>query len=57
MIPRLGYTPYCGIRNVARVPDDDVRDAIDGPTTEQDRAKFREMTAAYVRKTGRNHYV
>jgi hypothetical protein len=39
VIPRLRYTPYYRIRNVARTPADDVRDAINERTTEQDHAQ------------------
>ncbi|MBM3758614.1 MAG: polysaccharide pyruvyl transferase family protein [Acidobacteria bacterium] len=52
VIPRLRYTPYYLIRKVARVPADDVRDAINGRTVEGDHAKLREMMIAYVRQTG-----
>ncbi len=52
VIPRLRYTPYYRVNNVPRVPSDDVRDAINNRTTEQDHAKLREMIVAYVRKTG-----
>lgn len=52
VIPRLRYTPYYRIRNVPRTPEDDVRDAINGRTTERDHAKLREMIIAYVKNTG-----
>lgn len=52
VIPRLRYTPYYRVKNLPRVPDDDVKDAINDRTTEQDHAKLREMIVAYVRKTG-----
>lgn len=52
VIPRLRYTPYYKIRNVPRVPADDVRDAINNRTTEADHAKLREMMVRYVRATG-----
>jgi polysaccharide pyruvyl transferase WcaK-like protein len=52
VIPRLRYTPYYLVNQVARVPSDDVRDAINNRTVEQDHAKMREMMVAYVRKTG-----
>ena len=52
VIPRLRYTPYYRIRNTPRVPDDDVKDAINDRTTEQDHAKVREMIIRYVRGTG-----
>jgi hypothetical protein len=52
VIPRLRYTPYYRIRNVPRVPSDEIRDAINDRTTEKDHAKLREMMVAYVRKTG-----
>ena len=52
VIPRLRYTPYYRIRKTARVAADDIRDAINNRTTEQDHAKLREMMVAYVRKTG-----
>jgi len=51
-IPRLRYTPYYRIRNVPRVPADDIRDAINNRTTERDHAGIREMIIAYVRNTG-----
>ena len=53
VIPRLRYTPYYRIRaNAKRTPDDDIKDAINNRTTEQDHAKLREMIVAYVRNTG-----
>lgn len=52
VIPRLRYTPYYRIRNVARVPTDDIKDAINNRTTEQDHAKLRDMIIAYVTQTG-----
>lgn len=52
VIPRLRYTPYYRIREGAkRTPSDDVRDAINNRTTEQDHAKLREMIVSYVRNT------
>jgi polysaccharide pyruvyl transferase WcaK-like protein len=52
VIPRLRYTPYYRIRKIARVPSDDVKDAINQRTTETDHAKLREMIIAYVKNTG-----
>lgn len=52
VIPRLRYTPYYRINNVARVPTDDIRDAINNRTTQQDHAKLRDMIIAYVKNTG-----
>ncbi|MFN7937232.1 MAG: polysaccharide pyruvyl transferase family protein [Bryobacteraceae bacterium] len=52
VIPRLRYTPYYRIRNIARVPTDDVKDAINNRTTEQDHSKIRDMIIAYVKNTG-----
>lgn len=52
VIPRLRYTPYYRIRNIKRVPSDDVKDAINDRTTEKDHAKLREMIIAYVKATG-----
>jgi polysaccharide pyruvyl transferase WcaK-like protein len=52
VIPRLRYTPYYRINNVARVPDDDIRDAINNRTTEKDHAKLRDMIVSYVNNTG-----
>jgi hypothetical protein len=52
VIPRQRYTPYYKIRNEARVPADDLRDAINNRTTEADHAKLREMMVRYVRETG-----
>lgn len=53
VIPRLRYTPYYRIRPGAkRTPSDDVRDAINNRTTEQDHAKLREMIISYVKATG-----
>ncbi len=52
VIPRLRYTPYYRIDGRARTPDDDVRDAINSRTTEQDHAKLREAIVRYVRNTG-----
>src|SRR5687768_3483936 len=52
VIPRLRYTPYYRIREGAkRTPSDDVRDAINNRTTEQDHAKIREMIISYVKNT------
>jgi hypothetical protein len=52
VIPRLRYTPYYRIRNTPRVAADDVKDAINNRTTEQDHAKLRDMIVAYVKNTG-----
>lgn len=52
VIPRLRYTPYYRIRNVARTESDHIRDAINDRTTEKDHAKLREMIVAYVKNTG-----
>jgi hypothetical protein len=52
VIPRKRYTPYYQVNNVARTPDDDIKDAINARTTEKDHAKLREMIVAYVRRTG-----
>jgi len=52
VIPRLRYTPYYRIRNTPRVATDDVKDAINNRTTEQDHAKLRDMIVAYVKNTG-----
>jgi polysaccharide pyruvyl transferase WcaK-like protein len=52
VIPRLRYTPYYRVDGRARTPDDDVRDAINNRTTEQDHAKVREAIIRYVRSTG-----
>jgi hypothetical protein len=52
VIPRLRYTPYYRIRNVARTPADDVRDAINDRTTDTDHARIRDLIVAYVRNTG-----
>lgn len=53
VIPRLRYTPYYRIREGAkRTPADDIRDAINNRTTEQDHAKLREMITSYVKNTG-----
>ncbi|MCU0228023.1 MAG: polysaccharide pyruvyl transferase family protein [Bryobacterales bacterium] len=52
VVPRLRYTPYYRIHQVPRAPADDIRDAINQRTTEQDHAKLREMMVAYVRQTG-----
>ena len=51
VIPRLRYTPYYKIRNTPRTPDDDVRDAINQRTTEQDHAKLRDLIVSYVKAT------
>lgn len=53
VIPRLRYTPYYRIRKQARVPDDDVKDAINDRTVDKDHAGLRDLMIAYVRKTGR----
>ena len=53
VIPRLRYTPYYRIRaNGKRVPDDDIKDAINDRTTKQDHDKLRDMIVRYVRGTG-----
>jgi len=52
VIPRLRYTPYYRIRNIPRVPTDDVKDAINERSTEKDHAKMREMIISYVKHTG-----
>lgn len=52
VIPRLRYTPYYRIRQTPRVAADDIKDAINDRTTEQDHAKLREMIIAYVKETG-----
>ena len=52
VIPRKRYTPYYQVNNVARTPDDDVKDAINERTTEKDHARLREMIVAYVNATG-----
>ncbi|MES2694666.1 MAG: polysaccharide pyruvyl transferase family protein, partial [Verrucomicrobiota bacterium] len=53
VIPRLRYTPYYRIREGAkRTPADDIRDAINNRTTEQDHAKLRDMIVSYVKATG-----
>ncbi|MCX6612401.1 MAG: polysaccharide pyruvyl transferase family protein [Acidobacteria bacterium] len=52
VIPRLRYTPYYKIRKTARVADDDIKDAINNRTVEQDHAKLREMITAYIKATG-----
>ena len=53
VIPRLRYTPYYRIREGAkRTPSDDVRDAINNRTTEQDHLKLRDMIVRYVKATG-----
>jgi polysaccharide pyruvyl transferase WcaK-like protein len=52
VIPRLRYTPYYKIRKTARVADDDIKDAINNRTVEQDHAKMREMMTAYIKATG-----
>lgn len=52
VIPRLRYTPYYRIKNTKRVPADDIKDAINNRTTEQDHAKLREMIVSYVKHTG-----
>ncbi len=52
VIPRLRYTPYYKIRKTARVADDDIKDAINNRTVEQDHAKLREMMTAYIKATG-----
>ncbi|MES2697164.1 MAG: polysaccharide pyruvyl transferase family protein, partial [Verrucomicrobiota bacterium] len=52
VIPRLRYTPYYRIKNIKRVPSDDIKDAINDRTTEKDHAKLREMIVSYVKGTG-----
>jgi hypothetical protein len=52
VIPRKRYTPYYEVNNVARKPEDDIRDAINNRTTEKDHAKLREMIVSYVKATG-----
>lgn len=51
-IPRLRYTPYYRIRNTPRTPNDEVKDAINERTVEQDHRKMRDMITAYVRHSG-----
>jgi hypothetical protein len=52
-IPRVRYTPYYKIKpGVKRVADDDLKDAINARTTEQDLGKLRELMISYVRATG-----
>ncbi len=52
VIPRLRYTPYYKIRKTARAADDEIKDAINNRTVEQDHAKLREMIMAYIKATG-----
>lgn len=53
VIPRLRYTPYYRIKpGTKRVPDDDIKDAINDRTTKPDHDKLRELIVAYVRATG-----
>ena len=52
VIPRLRYTPYYRVTNVPRTPADDVKDAINSRTIEQDHAKLRAMIVSYVKHTG-----
>jgi hypothetical protein len=52
VIPRLRYTPYYRVRNIPRVPSDDIKDAINARTTGKDHAKLREMIVSYVTRTG-----
>lgn len=52
VIPRLRYTPYYRIRNVPRVPADEIKDAINERTTEPDHRKVRDLIVEYVRRTG-----
>ncbi len=52
VIPRKRYTPYYQVNNRPRGEGDDMRDAINGRTTESDHAKLRETIVAYVKKTG-----
>ncbi|MBC7367357.1 MAG: polysaccharide pyruvyl transferase family protein [Undibacterium sp.] len=53
VIPRVRYTPYYKIKpGTKRVADDDIKDAINNRTTEQDLGKLREMMISYVRATG-----
>lgn len=52
VVPRLRYTPYYRVNNRPRVPEDDVKDAINQRTTETDHAKLRAMMVSYVRATG-----
>jgi len=40
------------VKKTARVPSDDIKDAINNRTTERDHAKLREMIVAYVKATG-----
>jgi hypothetical protein len=51
VVPRLRYTPYYRIRNTPRVPDDDIRDAINQRTTAADHAPLRDLIVRYVRHT------
>jgi hypothetical protein len=40
------------VNNAARLPDDDLKDAINARTTQQDNAKLRDMMLAYIKNTG-----
>lgn len=51
VVPRLRYTPYYRIDGRARVADDDIKDAINARTTQQDHAKLRDLIIAYVKAT------
>lgn len=51
VIPRLRYTPYYRVDGRPRTPDDDVKDAINSRTTEQDHTKLRQMIVSYVNAT------
>lgn len=51
VVPRLRYTPYYRVNNRPRQPDDDIKDAINARTTQQDHAKLRDLITAYVKAT------
>ena len=52
VVPRKRYTPYYQVNQTARVAADDLKDAINERTTDQDCGKLRELIVAYVRQTG-----
>jgi hypothetical protein len=51
VVPRLRYTPYYKVNNRPRAADDDIKDAINNRTTQQDHAKLRDLITAYVKAT------
>jgi hypothetical protein len=52
VVPRMRYTPYSLVYKIPRTATDDIRDAVNGPSTKPDHAKLRDMMVRWVRATG-----